>query len=245
MTKNKLVIYTALFGDYDKLIDPKEKYSGCDFVCFTDQKKLKSKIWKIVLIDKCDLEPNMMNRKYKILPHNFLYKYDKSLYIDSNIRMLSDPTELFNIYLSNDIIAVPNHGRRNCIYEEANKVIQVNKAPSEIVLNQIKYYKSLNYPKQNGLFEMNIIFRQHNNTHAIKIMNDWWDQINTHSQRDQLSFCYVLWNNNTQVKTINESSRKINKYFWADCHKFESRKSKIKNILKRKLHFIKNLKSKI
>jgi hypothetical protein len=27
--KNKLVVYTALFGYYD-LIDPKEKFEGCD-----------------------------------------------------------------------------------------------------------------------------------------------------------------------------------------------------------------------
>jgi len=29
--KNKLVIYTALFGDYDDLIEPKEKFEGCNF----------------------------------------------------------------------------------------------------------------------------------------------------------------------------------------------------------------------
>jgi hypothetical protein len=28
--KNKLVVYTALFGNYDDLIEPKEKFEGCD-----------------------------------------------------------------------------------------------------------------------------------------------------------------------------------------------------------------------
>jgi len=66
--KNKLVVYTALFGDYDDLIEPKEKFEGCDFICFTDQKHLTSDIWEIRLVEECDLPPNMMNRKYKILP---------------------------------------------------------------------------------------------------------------------------------------------------------------------------------
>jgi hypothetical protein len=30
MPKNKLVVYTALFGDYDDLIEPKEKFEECD-----------------------------------------------------------------------------------------------------------------------------------------------------------------------------------------------------------------------
>jgi len=42
--KNKLVVYTALFGDYDNLIEPKEKFEGCDFICFTDQKHLTSDV---------------------------------------------------------------------------------------------------------------------------------------------------------------------------------------------------------
>lgn len=50
--KNKFVVYTALFGNYDDLIDPKENYEGCDFICFTDQKHLTSDIcW-----DNDDLE---------------------------------------------------------------------------------------------------------------------------------------------------------------------------------------------
>lgn len=62
--KNNFVVYTALFGDYDNLIDPKEKYEGCDFIYFTDQKHLKSDIWEIRIVEDIDLPLNMMNRKY-------------------------------------------------------------------------------------------------------------------------------------------------------------------------------------
>ena len=37
--KNKLVIYTALFGDYDDLKDPYEPFDGCEFICFADDKR--------------------------------------------------------------------------------------------------------------------------------------------------------------------------------------------------------------
>ncbi|HBH9578999.1 TPA: hypothetical protein KYD21_004901, partial [Escherichia coli] len=35
--KNNIVVYTALFGDYDELIEIPEGMHKCDFICFTDQ----------------------------------------------------------------------------------------------------------------------------------------------------------------------------------------------------------------
>ena len=41
--KNNVVIYTAIFGDYDDLKEPPKKLArNCDFICFTNNKKLKS-----------------------------------------------------------------------------------------------------------------------------------------------------------------------------------------------------------
>ena len=40
------VIYTAIIGGYDTLVEPDYKPEGWDFVCFTD-KDLKSDTWEI------------------------------------------------------------------------------------------------------------------------------------------------------------------------------------------------------
>jgi len=76
--KKKFVIYTALFGDYDELSDPIEGFYDCDFICFTDQKNINSKVWKTIYIPETDMSPKMMNRKYKMLPHIFLVEYEES-----------------------------------------------------------------------------------------------------------------------------------------------------------------------
>jgi hypothetical protein len=57
MMLNQLIVYTTIFGNYDELIDPKEKYPGCDFICFTDQKSLKSDIWQIQIIEGSSVNP--------------------------------------------------------------------------------------------------------------------------------------------------------------------------------------------
>ncbi len=47
---NKYVVYTALFGDYDDFIEPKNIDYKCDFICFTNQENITSDKWKIIYV---------------------------------------------------------------------------------------------------------------------------------------------------------------------------------------------------
>ena len=47
-----VVFYTAIFGEYDLLKEPPKKLTTkCDFLCFTDNEKLRSKYYKIIYCD--------------------------------------------------------------------------------------------------------------------------------------------------------------------------------------------------
>lgn len=218
MKKNKFVVYTAIFGDYDDLIEPKEKYKGCDFICFTDQTQLKSHIWEIRLIPDIDLPPNIMNRKYKILTHEFLSDYSQSLYVDANIFIIANPLELAKKYLNKYDIAIPMHQQRDCIYQEAEVVIQIKKANFEEVEKQMIFYKNQGYPHKFGLTENNIIFRNHINKNIIELMENWFNELKKFSKRDQLSLMYLIWKNNISIIKIKENS-KGSKYFRLKLHK--------------------------
>ncbi|MGE9748017.1 hypothetical protein [Escherichia coli] len=69
--KNNIVVYTALFGDYDELIEIPEGMHKCDFICFTDQQIENNKGWKVIKIENSSDSNVLQNRKYKILPHVF------------------------------------------------------------------------------------------------------------------------------------------------------------------------------
>lgn len=228
----RLAVYTALFGDYDSLIEPKERFEGCDFICFTDQINLKSNIWEIRIIEKCDLPPNIMNRKYKILPHLFLSEYDWSLYVDANIIILRNPIDLAKKYLGNYYMVLPKHFARTCIYDEAKECTRLGKANYEEIKIQMDKYKREGFPANFGLGENNILLRKHNSENIIKIMNEWWHEFNTHAKRDQLSLGYVLWKNGEKFHFMDESARGGN-YFRMRLHAHEISKGvlgKIKNL---------------
>ena len=46
----KLCVYTCITGDYDDLHEIEKPEKGVDYYCFTNNKNLKSKTWKIVQI---------------------------------------------------------------------------------------------------------------------------------------------------------------------------------------------------
>lgn len=235
----KLAVYTALFGDYDDLIEPKERYEGCDFICFTDQKNLKSNIWEIRFIKECDLPPNMMNRKYKILPHLFLKEYEWSLYVDANIAIIGNPMDLALKYLTKYDFVVPKHFARNCIYEEAIECIKLGLTDYNETLKQMEKYRKEGFPEKFGLSENNVILRKHHSEKVIKLMNDWWQELNTHTHRDQLSLAYVLWKNGEKFNFMDESARG-GKMFRVKLHKKDRKSGLIGYILNKKNEHIAN-----
>lgn len=216
--ENRLLVYTALFGDYDALIDPTENFEGCDFVCFTDQRNLKSDIWEICLVEECDLPPNMMNRHYKFFPHLYFPDYEYSLYIDANIKIKKNVYDFPSKYLVDHSVSIPKHFARSCVYEEAKEVVKFGKANPSDVNKQVEFYKKKFFPINYGLLENNIILRRHNDVEIINLMNHWWGQIELHTARDQLSLMVSLWELNVCVNS-NIPSARGSKFFSLKPHR--------------------------
>jgi hypothetical protein len=210
------VVYTGIFGDYDKLLEPsfKIKNNEIDFICLTNNKSIVSKFWDVIYYNDSKLSNHMLNRKVKFFPHLYFKDYDYSLYIDGNIFLKKNPKLLLEKYcVNNFLIALPKHMDRNCVYDEAEMCIRLKKDRVETIKEQMDHYHELGFPKNNGLFENNLILRNHNDLTVIAIMNSWWGQVNRFSGRDQLSLCFCLWQKKVNPNEIIESSRITNDYF--------------------------------
>ena len=140
------------------------------------------------------------NRFFKMNPHIVFPDYKYSLYIDGNIQIISDVTE-YVYHLGESGIAMHMHSSRDCVYEEANAVLQAKKETRENIERHVKYLRETGFPEHYGLLECNVIMR--NNSEKCKeVMSDWWTEYQTRSKRDQLSFPYVLYKNNIPVEDV-------------------------------------------
>ena len=219
----KKVIYTAIFGGYDKLPDPDYKPEGWDFICFTDS-DIKSDIWEIKKVPAIYEDSTRNARKYKVLPHRWFPDYEYSLWVDGNILIKNNINELIDIYLDDNIsLAVHDHNQnqldpRDCVYDEAKVILYFgqkngNYKDDPIVINrQMEKYLKENYPAKNSLAVTMQLLRKHNNLKCINAMEQWWEEIKYGSKRDQLSCNYSMWNTNTPFIYFKGDSRN-NKYF--------------------------------
>ena len=210
------ILYTTIFGGYDDLTKPVLP-NGWDFECFTEFNSTPLYI-----------DHTRNAKKFKVLPHRYLKKYEYSIFIDGNMYVCGNVDELIEKYLSDSNIAFFDHNQnrmdpRDCIYDEFNAIMQLGKNDPnqnfkdnpELMYNQVKGYQDEGYPSHNGLITGMVILRRHNEKDCIKVMEDWWTEIKYGSKRDQLSFNYVAWKNKTKFNYMDGDSRD-NQYFKRD-----------------------------
>ena len=206
------VVYTAIFGDYEDLLEPKVVNPNWDYICFTDNPNLTSNIWEIRLIDNLELDNVRNARVVKILPHKFLKEYDYSIWVDAGFQIIGDIEEYIIKYSTGKSMLGFIHSDRVCVYDEATACINAKKDDEQIIENQISKYKKECFPEHFGLIETGVLFRKHHDNDLIKVMEDWYSEVINFSKRDQLSFPYVLWKNNFEMDKSREFYWK-NSYF--------------------------------
>ena len=142
---------------------------------------------------------NIRNARYpKIMYYDVLPGYKEYLWIDSNIDLLSNLLyeDVNKLRKSGAEFAISRHPHRDCIYEEAEICIKMQKDNPEIIRKQCRFLKEEGYPEHFGLFENNVIYRKDTPDNR-KVSQTWWEMLNRFSRRDQLSLMYAVWKTQT------------------------------------------------
>lgn len=217
-TGKKVVVYTAVFGNYDVVREPAYIDENVDYLCFTDQEDFRSDAFKVIRVDKLFENNTQCARMLKTLPHIFLPGYETSVWIDGSARIRGLPLQkLIKESLSNNDIAVHSHFQRDCVYQEAKECIHQRKDDNHSIERQIEYIAALGYPENNGLVETAQVIRRH--SEAVSLVNEyWWSFIRDFSIRDQLSFNVVCWFRNIEYYRL-EGCQWLDQYFKNYAHK--------------------------
>ena len=202
--KNRKVIYTCLAGEYDHLINHHYISNDYDYVCFTDNPVLlKYKIygvWKILPLVFTELDDTRNNRWHKLHPHELFPEYEESVYVDSNINILTD--YIFNVLENtHEDFILPRHFHHDCIYDELKFIVLCRKDSAENMKALQDLYTDEKLPRHLGFSENNLLYRKHHNKTIIRIMDMWWNMIKKYSKRDQASLMYVMWKNQIDIKS--------------------------------------------
>lgn len=202
----KIVCYTALVGPYDDLKSPSYVSPDWDYVCFTDQPfGDQVGVWKIRPLEKViENDPTRTNRWHKMHPHILFPDHDISVYLDSNIEIIGAhlKTKLKDLFHGVNLIALPVHPFRDCVYDEIDACIGCRSDRLSLLQANAHVLRKSSYPEKNGLYENNLIIRKHNDPLLITLTLEWWDMLYRYSKRDQLSLVYLLWKYKIHVEEI-------------------------------------------
>jgi len=217
MVPQKTVVYTSIINNYDVLVDPKIVSPNVDYICFTDTNNHSTDVWETRLVKDHDLTPSELNRKIKILAHEYLDEYDYSLYVDGNVQIIGDITDLIDRYQKFDF-AAPTHFLRDCVYEEGEALIDAGIGNVKQIRRQIARYQKQGLPENVGLSANSTLFRWHTRSRVQSLMKSWWEEFQQSSGRDQLSLPYVAWRENSDYKFIHEGPRLESQYYRLHPH---------------------------
>ncbi|KPN32326.1 hypothetical protein SY89_03094 [Halolamina pelagica] len=228
-----LVVYTAVFGDYDVVVNPVKPEEDIDYICFTDRPDSIPSGWETREIELPDLSDKLKSGYIKIHPHKLFPEHKMSLWVDGNIVIVGEVSALAEQLLQESDLAVPMHPDRNCIYREADVCLNMGIVEERATSEKMDQYRRENYPKNNGLSETRILVRKHQEPDIVMTMNLWWEEYNSGPERDQLSFDYATWKAGINVNHLDSTFPVDSQYFKQYPHKADMKAKRVYEILLR------------
>ncbi len=184
-------VYTAVAGGYDDL--PAHPYiDGVDFIAFSDH-PIESEFWEVRTRPALNPQghPRMVAKAWKVLVDLALPDYEYTVWIDASHEILTEHFVGHAIAAVDDTgIAFYSHPWRDCIYDEADASIVLEKYNGQPVLEQVAAYRSLGHPEHAGLYATGTIARRRT-ADVSALMRSWWDEICRWTYQDQLSLPVV------------------------------------------------------
>uniref|UniRef100_A0A1J3JB04 TOD1/MUCI70 glycosyltransferase-like domain-containing protein n=1 Tax=Noccaea caerulescens TaxID=107243 RepID=A0A1J3JB04_NOCCA len=223
MNKCLVSVSSCIFGNSDflrrpatKKISEFSKRNVC-FVMFLDEQtlsKLASEghvpdkegfvgLWKTVVVR--NLPYNDMRKTGKVpkfLSHRLFPSSRYSIWIDSKMRLTTDPMLIIDFFLwrTKSEFAISNHYDRHCVWDEVLQNKRLNKYNHSAIDEQFMFYRSdglkkfdpsdPNPPLPSYVPEGSFIVRAH--TPMSNLFSClWFNEVDRFTSRDQLSFAYT------------------------------------------------------
>lgn len=188
----RVALVSAIFGGRD-FARPVPPGLGIDAaVLFTDCIRPEDAHgWRVIQVES-PADPRMEARRIKTLALE-LVDADVVLWVDGRIRLTGESVRplLEQALAGADIAGFP-HPWRRCAYAEAKECGVLGLAPVADLEAQAEVYRAEGLPPAAGLWNTMVLARR-NTPAMVELGRAWWDELQRHTVRDQVSLPYLLW----------------------------------------------------
>ncbi len=197
--------YTAIIGAPGQKVDvlaPVTRIPGWDYICFTNKPIHDSRGWTIVRVDMPNGSAALDAKRYKWRSIEHLPEYEIAVWVDGYIAPSANFSQLLERWITNmketghSMLFRP-HDQRVCIWDECEAVLAAKRDTPLHVEKVRTKLKQAEMPTNWGLFDTNCMILLHRDPACRKVTEAVWNQLQTHSVRDQLALPLVLYEQKT------------------------------------------------
>lgn len=208
-SNERIAVYMACMGNYDALNEPVVFPDNVDYYLITDMPAAASGMGQAVkVVDAAEAvpaefadDPVKANRWCKMHPHILFPDHEISIYVDSNLWIVSDLTALTHT-MKDFPMAMFRHKNRDCVYDEITACIIKKKDTEESLRRHEDKLRALGIPAHLGLVEAPVLVRRHHDSACIRLMNSWWEAFLAGCRRDQIAMIEALWRCGLSPETL-------------------------------------------
>lgn len=209
--KPTITVYTAIIWSYDVVLEQVKQTLKCEFVVFTDNQDIKfenkeaEKQWKVVLLDRFWKYPPRLTARYiKTHPYEFLPETDIAIRMDWNWMLLEKHSLVsLVIQLKNNVVVTFQHPNRSDPYQEAHFITTLKQKRfqwmDKAIDKQMSRYLEEWLPLWCWLSATSMLISK-NTVEASTFFGCWREEIKNETNRDQLSFDYIVWKLKAKVE---------------------------------------------
>jgi hypothetical protein len=190
-----IVLFSSLFGEREPLNpDCFGGFRADRTVLVTDRPREVPDGVEVLIDPEPAGDPVRASRRAKLMPHRFFPDAAWTIYLDNKSRLLRAPRDILGPLSARadaNFFAYP-HFRRDCVYQEIRTVLENGLDDPRIVRERWRTYRREGMPRHAGLIEGHFIVRRRA-PEVERFGEQWFDQVQRFSRRDQLSFPYLVW----------------------------------------------------
>ena len=175
-----MIVYTCITNDYDDLKDPTVITPGWEYICYSDVEQ-RSDVWDCRITEKTQ-------REVKILGYHE-FGHEPALYVDGSIQIMGNLDNFVRGIRSD--FSLWKHPDRDCIFDEAEAVVNLRGQDKARVDEQMKRYDAI--PRHWGLGQTGVMFRDFSVEWVRALSYIWYQEVRQGVSRDQLSLSYLSW----------------------------------------------------
>ncbi|ABV17854.1 MULTISPECIES: hypothetical protein [Bacteria] len=216
----KIAIYKVVIGAYDSItLDSLKTAESTSSLCFehfliSDQYIEVPETWTLIQISRKFVSPAVENRYYKMGVPSIFDDYDYSIYLDGNIVINDDLTNLIKKIIIDDhyIYAYP-HFKNSTIKEEIENCFVFSRISWYDML-KIKRKLKYNLNEKVG-FECGVLIRKKRNKELDDLFKTWFELYFNNIRRDQFYFSIALKKHGLICREIGVNDIRTGKGFFS------------------------------